>query len=377
MIELIFFLSIFLVIYSYSVYPLLMLILSRIYRNEVSMKESTPSVTLIISAYNEEDVIADKIENSLMLEYPAEKLQIMVVSDCSSDKTDEIVRGYSQNNIVLLSSQTRRGKTYGLNEAVLKAKGEVLVFSDADSMYPEDVLGKMVRLLTDPSVGLVTGTTKYMDDGSGQMVETGSIYTRLEKMIKGYESKIGSCVGADGAIFAMRKSLFRPLRDDDINDFVIPLNVIKQGYRVIVGEEVHCSEASSSDSTKEFHRQVRITNRTLRALFRHTDLMNVFKYPLFSFELISHKLIRLSAPFFLLILIPLNLILAGEGLVYNLILSAQLVFYCLALIGLYEEYTGRSKSKLSFVYHFVMVQVAIFIGWCEYLSGKNQVTWNA
>lgn len=173
------------------------------------------------------------------------------------------------------------------------------------------------------------------------------------------------------------KSLYKPLRDDDINDFVIPLNVIKQGCRVIVGEDIHCSEASSSDSTKEFHRQVRITNRTLRALFRHADLMNVFKYPLFGFELISHKLIRLSVPFFMLILIPLNLILAGEGLVYNLILSAQLVFYCLALIGLYEEYTARNKSKLSFVYHFVMVQVAIFIGWCKYLSGKNQVTWNA
>lgn len=210
MIELIFFSSIFLVIYSYSVYPLLMLILSRIYRNEVSMSESTPSITLIISAYNEEDVIADKIENSLILEYPAEKLQIMVVSDCSSDKTDEIVRDYSQNDIVLLSSQTRRGKTYGLNEAVLKAKGEVLVFSDADSMYPEDVLGKMVRLLADSSVGLVTGTTKYMADGSGQMVETGSIYTRLEKMIKAYESKIGSCVGADGAIFAMKNRYINP-----------------------------------------------------------------------------------------------------------------------------------------------------------------------
>mgnify|MGYP001572694691 FL=1 len=208
------------------------------------------------------------------------------------------------------------------------------------------------------------------------MAETSSIYTRLERFIKQHESIIGSCVGADGAIFAMRKTLYQPLFNDDINDLVIPLNVVRQGYRVVFHENLYCFEASSSGSKNEFQRQTRITNRTLRALFRHCDLMNFLKYPLFSFEMISHKLIRLSVPIFLIALIPLNLLLLSEGFLYKLILASQCLFYIGALIGWMQEIKGEKTGRLGFIYHFLLVNSSILIGWFKFLSGEKQVMWN-
>ena len=268
------------------------------------------------------------------------------------------------------------GKTAGLNVAVQKAAGEIIVFSDAGSMYPPDTIRKMVDYLSDPNVGLVTGSTRYVAVKDERLAETSGIYTRLERFIKRHESNIGSCVGADGAIFAMRKSLYQPLQDDDINDLVIPLNVVRQGYRVVLHADLYCFEASSPDSTSEFKRQTRITNRTLWALFRHKNLMNFCRHPLFSFELISHKLIRLSVPIFLMVLIPFNLLLLQDGFIYRLLLISQGVFYGGALIGYWQEMQGGNIGRVGFIYHFVLVNISIVMGWCKFLSGKKQVTWN-
>lgn len=375
-VKIIFFASIFLSVYSYILYPALLFILNCIYRVKIASIDSTPFVTLIISAYNEEEIIEEKIKNSLMLDYPKNKLEIMVVSDHSTDKTDEIVRSYSMDGVVLHSQSVRMGKTAGLNEAVKEAKGDIIVFSDADSMYPSDAIRKMTNYLSDSFVGLVTGSTKYMADGDSRMAGTSGIYSKIERFIKQYESNIGSCVGADGAIFGVRKALYQRLQNDDINDMVIPLNIVRQGYRVVLHDDLYCLEVSSPDSTSEFQRQIRITNRTLRALFRHRDLMNFLKYPLFSFEIVSHKLIRMSVPMFLIALILLNLLLLREGLVYKFMLAGQGFFYSGALIGYWQEMKGGSPGKMSFIYHFVLVNISIFMGWWKFLSGKKQVTWN-
>jgi cellulose synthase/poly-beta-1,6-N-acetylglucosamine synthase-like glycosyltransferase len=299
MIRIAFFISCFMVVYPYVVYPVLLKILSLFRRLNLLSKEDTPRVTMIISAYNEEDVIAKKIENTLALDYPKENFEVIVVSDHSTDRTDEIVKRYESRGVILLSQPTRKGKTAGLNAAVQKAHGKLIVFSDADSMYEPSALKIIAGSFAgDKSIGLVTGSTNYVSEGQGKMVVTTSMYARLERFIKKYESLLGSCVGADGAIFGMRKSLYEPLQDDDINDLVLPLTVIKQGRRVVLLEQLRCTEAPAVDESGEFRRQARITNRTLTALFRHAELMNVIKYPLFSFEVISHKLLKLSAPFF-------------------------------------------------------------------------------
>ncbi len=367
----------FLIVYPYALYPLALKLLCSLYRRELLHKEETPAITVIIPAFNEEDVIAEKIENTLKLDYPADKREIIVISDHSTDKTNEIVKGYEKQGVRLIVQPVRKGKTAGLNDAVGIARGEILFFTDADSMYRADALKIAASILSaNPDVGLVTGSTDYLAERDGKMVVTTGMYTRLERFIKRQESLLGSCVGADGAIFAMRRACYANLQHDDINDLVLPLNVKRQGYRVVFQEGLVCSEAPAADESGEFNRQVRITNRTLRALFRNADLMNMFKYPLFSFELVSHKLIRLSVPLFMLLLIPLNILLLTEGRVYAFLFVAQAAAYGFCLMRFRWERSGRQSTMLTFLYHFIIINLSMLIGWIKFLSGQKSVIWN-
>jgi len=364
-----FYILIVLSIYSYVIYPLLLKLLKPFCDFEIRSGDDTCSVTIIISAHNEAAVIGKKIENSLALEYPDSELEIIVVSDGSTDETDQIVSQYADRNVILISSEIRRGKTAGLNTALTRANGEIIIFTDADSMFRIDTVKKFSEFFNDDSVGLVTGSTSYLFQGEEGMAHSTGVYTKLEKLIKHLETLSGSCVGADGAIFAIRKHLYRPLRDDDINDLVIPLNVIRLGKRVVLREDLVCLEPPSADEKSAFSRQARISNRTLRALFRNLDLLNFLKYKNFSFKLISHKYIRLSTPLFMLALIPLNLFLLEEGNQFVFFMIAQIVFYGFSIVG---SKIGLFKS----FHHFVLVQIAILYGWYLYLKGDSMVTWN-
>ena len=377
MLALAFFVCCFMVVYPYVVYPVLLKALCFFRSREIPAGDGMPGMTVIISAFNEEDVIAKKIDNTLALDYPGDKVEIIVVSDNSTDRTDEIVRSYELRGVILLPQPVRRGKTAGLNEAVKNARGEILVFSDADSLYGRDALKIIAGCMTgDRSIGLVTGSTNYSSQGQGRMVVTTSIYTRFERLLKRYESMLGSCVGADGAIFGMRKALYHPLQHDDINDLVLPLKVVKQGYRVVLHEQLLCTEAPAADESGEFRRQARITNRTLRALFRNAGLMNVFAYPLFSFELISHKLLKLCAPFFMLSLLPLNILLLGQGPVFSVMFALQIASYGLCLLRLRQDRTGKKHMRFGFLYHFIMVNASILVGWTKFMTGQKSIIWN-
>jgi cellulose synthase/poly-beta-1,6-N-acetylglucosamine synthase-like glycosyltransferase len=374
----IFYVLIVLMMYSYAVYPLLLSLLSALVKKPIRTSETfTPSITLIISAFNEESVIEEKLENALAIEYPPNLLEILVVSDCSTDKTDAIVKSYSNRGVTLLPQLVRKGKTAGLNVAVQQAKGEVLMFSDADSMYERATFRKVADYLSDLSVGLVTGMTTYTVSRDAQITETSGVYTRLERFIKRHESMVGSCIGADGAIFAVRKSLYIPLREDDINDLVIPLNVVRQGHRVVLHPDLHCTETSSPDSSREYERQIRITARTLRALFRYADLLNPVKYSVFSWEIVSHKWLRFSVPWFMLVLLPVSGSLWGEGWVYKAGVLGQIMFYGGALMGYWREMRGLPGGGLHLLYHFVLINMSVLIGWWKYLAGQRVVTWNA
>jgi cellulose synthase/poly-beta-1,6-N-acetylglucosamine synthase-like glycosyltransferase len=272
---------------------------------------------------------------------------------------------------------SRRGKTAGLNEAVKAARGEILVLSDADSMYETAALTKIAGTFSgEPGVGLVTGSTKYLPAGDGTMAETGSAYSKLEHFIKRRETLLGSCVGADGAIFGVRRSLYRPLRDDDINDLVIPLTVVRQGFRAVLREDLYCHETSSPDTGKEFQRQIRITSRTLRAVFGNIDLMNPLRHPLFAFQLLSHKLMRFLAPVFMIAFFLCNTLLLGEGVIYTFTWTAQALAYLFVLIRYLKERMGGAVDILGFLYHFIMINISMLAGWIQFLSGKKVVTWN-
>jgi glycosyltransferase involved in cell wall biosynthesis len=376
--ETLFYLLIVLSLYSYALYPLLLSLLSSVMKKPLRISETfTPPLTLIISAFNEESVIGEKIENALAIEYPKNLVEILVVSDCSTDRTDAIVQSYASRGVRLLPQLVRKGKTAGLNVAVQQAKGEVVMFSDADSMYEGTTFRKVVAYLSDPSVGLVTGMTKYTVSRDAKITETSGVYTKLERFIKRHESVVGSCIGADGAIFAMRKSLYLPLREDDINDLVIPLNVIRQGHRVVLHPDLHCTETSSSDSAHEYERQIRITTRTLRALFRYADLLNPVKYSLFSWEIVSHKWLRFSVPWFMLVLFPVSVSVWGEGWIYKVGVLGQMMFYGGALLGYWRDVRGLSGKGFHLLYHFILINVSVLMGWWKFLAGQRIVTWNA
>ncbi len=201
------------------------------------------------------------------------------------------------------------------------------------------------------------------------------MYSNIERITKRLESKLGSCVGADGAIFAIRKKLYQPLNDFDINDFVIPLNIVRQGFRGILEEHAFCTEDTAKGTGGEFTRQARISNRTIRALFNNADMLNPFKFGIFSFELLSHKMSRFLAPFFMLSLLLANLILVKSGSLYVLALSCQIILYLLSFLGYKSEsFKGRS-GFIAVSQAFTIVNLAILWGWIKYFTGHTYTTW--
>ena len=366
------------VVYAYVGYPVALWLISSLIpsRSREDGNSLLPKVSLIISAYNEEAVIEGKILNSLSLNYPTDLLEIMIVSDGSDDMTNDIVRKYENRGVLLKYFEGRLGKTACLNRAVTLAQGEIIVFSDANSMYDKNAIKNLISNFADERIGFVTGYTRYVEKDADQIASSIGIYAKIEKMTKTWESKISSCVGADGAIFAIRRHLYWPLSDVDINDFVIPLNIIKQGLKGVLEENAYCVEKTAGNPKGEFRRQTRITNRTLRAIFNNASLLNPLKYGFFSFALFSHKIAKFLTPFFLLSLVCSNIVLLDSGAAYRLTLLGQASCYFFALLG----YSGKSLKVLSgldsLCYTFVAMNVAIFVGWVQFVRGRTYTIWS-
>jgi glycosyltransferase involved in cell wall biosynthesis len=327
-------------------------------------------ISVIISVYNEEGVIRTKIDNTLQLLYPEELLEIIVVSDGSTDTTNEIVASFEDPRIRLEAFPERKGKTACLNQVVPTAKGDILVLTDANSMFPPDTLLKFSRNFHSDQIGLVTGWTKYRKPGGDE--ESVGLYARLEMVTKRSESLVSSCVGADGAVFAVRKELYKPLKDYDINDFVIPLDVIGQGKRVVLDSEVYCIEQPGDNESKEYRRQVRITNRTLGAIGRNINFLNPFVYGSFAFFLLSHKVIRFLVPFSFSGVFITALLLAKVSVFFTGFVIAQLLFIGIGIIGIFKLLNGRLTQLCSF---FLLTIFAQLVGWIRWASGKADVMW--
>lgn len=375
LLKIIFWASCFLVLYPYFIYPAVLWAASLVRGKGVRKAEGEPDkrATVMISAYNEEETIEDKILNTLELDYPRELLEVFVVSDGSTDGTDEIARRFADRGVVLKRYEGRIGKTGCLNRAVPEASGEIILFTDANSRLDGSALKKMVSLFSDDEIGFVTGGTRYVSEDDG--TESVGFYARLEALTKKLESRTGSCVGADGAIFAVRKDLYMPLRETDINDLVIPFKVVIQGGRGVYSQDVFCTEKTAGSARGEFNRQVRITTRTIRAVMSHAALLNPMSFGEFSLKLISHKLLRLLVPPFMLLAALSNLLLVASGYVYTLALIAQVLFYGLAWMKHSGRGPGGLPGILSMPYTFTTVNIAVFKGWVNFLKGETFVTW--
>ncbi|MDH4071467.1 MAG: glycosyltransferase family 2 protein [Gammaproteobacteria bacterium] len=364
-----------LVVYVYAGYPLLLTILRAVGGSRpVRVGSGEPPVTLIVSAFNEAGVIAGKLENCLALDYPRAVLQVIVVSDASDDGTDEVVAGFADRGVELLRMADRGGKTLGLNAAVQMARGEVVVFSDANAMYGRDVLRRLVRNFADPAVGAVVGESTYVNP-EVESERSEGLYWRYETTIKRLESALGSVVGGDGAIYAIRRALYVPMRADALSDFVNPLQIVQAGHRCVYEPEARSYERAADNFDKEFRRKVRIVNRAWRALLRLKALLNPLRYGLFSFQLISHKLLRWLVPLFLASLFVVNLAVLGRHSIYRIALAGQLVFYLLAFAGYLARHRASLPALLSIPYYFCLVNLASALGILDAFRGKTYTTW--
>ncbi|WP_097461225.1 glycosyltransferase family 2 protein [Mangrovitalea sediminis] len=366
-------------VYVYFGYPVLLwtLTLWRPRRtHRVGLIE--PSVSLIVSCYNEAGVIREKLDNASALDYPSEKLEIIVVSDGSDDGTDDIVKEYAAQGVRLIRQEGRLGKTMGLNLALEAATGEIVVFSDANAMYAADALRMLVRNFADEGVGYVVGAALYTDGREGASAQNENLYWRYELAIKSMESRLHSVVGGDGAIYAIRRELWEPLQQRDINDFVNPLQIVAKGYRGIFEPEAKCFEETAGSFDKEIARKERIVNRSIRGLMRVKSVMNPLTVGIFAVEVISHKLLRWLIPLFLLVGVGGSTLLAARALwPFQVITAGALVLTVLAFQGQRAGDKQDLPVWISVPYYFVMVNLYAVKGIAKAARGETQVTWSS
>ena len=280
-------------------YPVLLQLIVKLRgARPIRRADITPPLSLVISAYNEADVIRTKLENAIELDYPKGLRQIVVISDCSTDGTDDIVREFADRGVMLARMAERRGKTAGLNATVPTLSGDIVVFSDANAIYERDALRKMARNFADDTIGYVTGEARYLKTGQAASDVSERAYWNYEIQMKRLESQLGSMVGADGAIYAIRRTLWRTLPEDAINDFLNPLQIVVAGWRGVYEPEAVCWEETGGGIRSEYKRRVRIVSRSWRAVFQARGVLNPFKVGLFAWSLWSHKVLRWGSGLF-------------------------------------------------------------------------------
>jgi cellulose synthase/poly-beta-1,6-N-acetylglucosamine synthase-like glycosyltransferase len=366
---------IFLIVYVYFGYPVALLVMGRIRKRPVKKAPLEPPVTIIISAYNEEAHIGATLSNKLSLNYPKGQLQIIVVSDASEDKTDQIVRGFEERGVLLLRQEPRSGKTSALNRAVPAARGEIIVFSDANSLYDADAVRKLVQNFSDPTVGYVTGKMIYTDP-DGTIIGAGcSAYMRYENLLRRLETDLGSIVGVDGAIDAVRKELYRPMKPDQLPDFVLPLSVIIEGYRVVYEPEALLKEAALKTEQDEYRMRLRVTLRALWTLRDLRQLLSFKRFGLFAWQLWTHKLLRYLCFLFLAGAYIGNLLLWNQSPFYGVLLLVQSLLY-LGMLFPWPTGQGKTFSRLlGHMRYFMLLNLSAAHACLKCLLGRKQETW--
>ncbi len=363
--------------YIYFGYPALLWVISRFRTKPVREGDVTPKASFIVAAYNEEGVIAQKIENTLALDYPHDQLEIIIASNGCTDRTNEIVRAFDDPRVRLLCLE-KPGKMEAVNEAVRIASGEILVFTDADFLLDAHTLRLMARKFADPEVGGVSGARKPGITRKGDATGEGEgLYVKWDKLQKVLESKIGSVYAADGLLYAIRKELYVPLDDPNRgDDMTISSNVPLAGHRLIFEPQATAWENGTIHARSEFRRKARIANRCTRALLGQGP--RLFTAGFYTVEVLSHKVVRHMIPFFLIPMLVASAFLARHSTFYAVMLSGQLAVYVLALIGAALRDTKAGYWKpFSVPYYFCFVNAAAFVGLLKLMTGRGTTAWSS
>jgi cellulose synthase/poly-beta-1,6-N-acetylglucosamine synthase-like glycosyltransferase len=362
--------------YAYVGFPLMLILAARLMDRRVASADITPSLTLIIAAYNEEDCISQRLENALASDYPEESLEIIVASDGSTDRTNEIVGTFAARGVRLLPLP-RKGKIFALTEAARVAEGEILVFSDANTVVAPAALRALARNFADPEVGGVAGHTGYTIAETTESAGRGeSLYWQYDTMLKVFESRTGSIVSAHGGLYAVRRNLFAPASDPAVtDDFSISTGVVAQGARLVFERDARAWEVPVATSAGEFRRRVRLMTRGLRAVSSRRQLLNPRRFGMYALVLFSHKIVRRAVPVFLLTLLGTSALLSS-GSFYKGLFLTQIILYSLALVGWVARSADIGRSKLLYVpFFFVMSNAAALVAMMRFLTGQRVTHW--
>lgn len=379
--EWIFIVSMFIIFYSYLGYGLLLGVLVKFKKRTTLSKnlsnEDLPEVAMVVAAYNEEEIIREKIENCLALDYPKEKLHLYFVTDGSTDCTPQIIKSYSE--VRLYHRAERKGKLAAVDRVMKDITEPITIFSDANAMLNKTSMTNMIRHFTSNQVGAVAGEKSILQRGTDDATSSGEgIYWRYESQLKKWDYQLHSVVGAAGELFAIRTHLYeRPEADTLIEDFVMTLGIAKRGYRVAYEPDAKAFEYSSAGLHEEMKRKVRISAGGLQAVWRLRPLLNPFKFGVLSFQYISHRVLRWTlAPVALLVLFFTNLLLAKSGNeIYMLLMLGQCFFYGMAALGYYLEELQVKIKGLFIPLYFTLMNLSVYLGLFKLINGSQSVVW--
>lgn len=377
--KIIFWSIVFLILHTYIFYPIILFILPKRKRKmDTAAASPLPRVSILISVYNEERIVRQRIENLLALDYPRENVEILIGSDGSSDATNDIAHAFAGQGVVLSAFSERRGKASVLNDLVQSSKNEILIFSDANTFYDPLVVQRMVRHFSDPSVGGVCGYLELRSEEHNSGGKGESFYWEYENAIKEMEGDVCTTFGATGAVYAIRRVLFVPLPTEmAINDdFMIPIKSVEQGFRIVYDKEVHAWEDATESAEKEFKRKIRIGAYNYHVLGQIIHLLNP-KLGFIAFGLFSHKVIRWLVPFFMCVLFLLSVLLSDDMPIYRLFLWAQMAFYGAAVIGYVLDKLSYPVKVFTLPYYFVLANLGLLIGFFRYICKTQKPTWSA
>jgi len=375
MAQAIFLLALAVIAWVYVGYGIVLWIASVVRARPVRRGPIEPTVSLIICAYNEAANIRRKLDEVLALDYPAERMEILVASDGSTDETDAIVRTYAPR-VRLLRVEGRRGKTIAQNAAVAIASGEILVFSDVTTVYARDTVRTLVANFADPEVGCVGGDLRYLSERDNPSAQGRALFWNYERQMRIWESRVHSIVGVAGCSYAMRRALYVPLDESVISDFVEPGLVTERGYRTVLEIDATVWEPAESYTLKqELHRRARVITRGLRGAFRMRRLVNPLVHPWFATVLWSHRILRWLLPLFLLVMLASSAALADQGWVYRGILWGQLAVYGAGAIAAMLDRAQVRFPGMFVPLYFCLISLAplLAIGWL--VRGETKAAW--